>query len=51
MKKVLLSILFGFTILMNGACSSKGKGMDAIKGKDGLFAVMSTSKGDIILEL
>ena len=51
MKKVLLSILFVFTILMNGACSSKGKGMDAIKGKDGLFAVMSTSKGDIILEL
>ncbi|MBQ5847320.1 MAG: peptidylprolyl isomerase, partial [Treponema sp.] len=25
--------------------------MDAIKGKDGLFAVMETSKGQIVLEL
>lgn len=38
-------------MLMNGSCNSKGKNMESIKGKDGLFAVMNTSKGDIVLEL
>lgn len=50
-KKVCMSALFGISILMNGACSSKGKVMDSIKGKDGLFAIMETSKGEIALEL
>lgn len=51
MKKLLAAAFVGLTILMNGACASKGKGMDSIKGKDGLFAVMETSRGQIILEL
>lgn len=51
MKKVIFLVLFGLTILMNGACSSKGNGMKALNGKDGLFAVMNTSKGEIVLEL
>lgn len=51
MKKNLLIILFGLSIIMNGACSSKGKGMESIKGKEGIFAIMDTSKGEIILEL
>lgn len=51
MKKIILSALFGAMILMNGACGSKGKAMDSIKGKDGLFAIMETSKGEIALEL
>ena len=52
-KKVIFTALFGAAILVGGSCSSKdkGKGMDAIKGKDGLFAVMETSKGQIVLEL
>lgn len=51
MKKNLLIILFGLSIIMNGACSSKGKGMESIKGKEGIFAIMDTSKGEIVLEL
>ena len=53
MKKILFTALFSALILLNGACASKGKGngMDAIKGKDGLFAVMDTSKGQIVMEL
>ncbi|MBR4600674.1 MAG: peptidylprolyl isomerase, partial [Treponema sp.] len=27
------------------------KSLEAIKGKDGLFAIMETSKGQIVLEL
>ena len=51
MKKIFLAAIFAASILMNGACSSKGKVMDSFKGKDGLFAVMETSKGSIALEL
>ena len=50
-KKIVLAALFGASVLMNGACSSKGSSMDSIKGKDGIFAVMDTSKGEIVLEL
>lgn len=50
-KKIMMAGFFGVSILMNGACSSKGKGMDSIKGKDGLFAIMDTSKGEIAIEL
>ena len=51
-KRFFLVALFGAMIIMNGACSSKGKNsMDLIKDKDGMFAVMETSKGTIVLEL
>ena len=50
-KKIIGAVIFGTSILMSGACSSKGKGMDSIKGKNGLFAIMDTSKGEIVLEL
>lgn len=51
MKKLFLTALFSAMILMNGACSSKGKNMDSIKDKEGLFAIIDTSKGQIALEL
>lgn len=52
MKKGLFFSVFALFILMNGACSSKGRGsMDSIKGKEGVFAIISTSKGDIAIEL
>lgn len=65
MKKTLLLTLAIFSLLLSSACSKKAttaakgaattiKGenaMDAIKGKDGLFALMATTKGDIALEL
>lgn len=50
-KKILMAAVFGLSILMNGACSSKGKAMSEIKGKDGLFAIIDTSKGEIAVEL
>ncbi len=50
-KKSIFAVLFGMVILMSGSCGTKGKGMDAIKGKNGLFAVMDTSKGQIVIEL
>ena len=50
-KKILTSTLLGVFLIINGACASKGKNMESIKNKDGLFAVMETSKGPIVLEL
>lgn len=67
MKKTLFIGLAIFCLLLSSACSKKAKkdasatnsagatkgenSMDAIKGKDGVFALMSTTKGDIALEL
>ena len=51
LKKIFMAVFFGALVLANGACRSKGNAMDSIKGKDGLFAIMETSKGDIALEL
>ena len=50
-KKIIFTFLFVAVMVMNGSCNSKGKNMESIKGKNGLFAVINTSKGDIVLEL
>lgn len=34
-----------------GGCSPMSESMKAIEGKDGVFAIMETSQGDIVLEL
>ena len=50
MKKTIMALLFGAVILMTGGC----KGMDAskvLKGKEGVFAEISTTRGDIFVEL
>ena len=51
MKKILLSVLLSCLLLSSEACKERSKGMDAIKGKDGVFAVLETEKGQIILNL
>lgn len=51
LKKFGISVLLMAGLIMTGACSSKGKSMKAIEGKDGLFAIMDTSKGEIAIEL
>jgi peptidyl-prolyl cis-trans isomerase A (cyclophilin A) len=51
MKKPLLMVLFCTVISFFGGCSPMDKSMKAIEGKDGVFAVMETSKGNIVLEL
>lgn len=51
MKKS-ISILILATSLITICCAqSKGKNMKALEGKEGLFAQISTSKGDILVEL
>lgn len=51
MKKILSAILLALVVLSTGCAQSKGKKMKAIEGKEGLFANISTSKGDILVEL
>lgn len=46
MKKFLTLLLFGAVLLSFGGCMPK-----SLEGKEGVFAVMETSKGDIVLEL
>ena len=51
MKKLVSIILLACSFISMGCAQSKGKNMEAIKGRDGLFANISTSKGDILVEL
>ena len=51
MKKFLSIFLLACAVLSSGCAQSKEKAMEAIKGKDGLFAIISTTKGDIVVEL
>ena len=50
MKKIFI-IFTCLSMLILGGCSSMGSCMKAIEGKDGVFAIMDTSKGCIALEL
>ena len=51
MKKGILAVLFGLLILTGCYSAGKGRGMKEVEGKEGLFAIMDTSKGEIALEL
>ena len=51
MKKSMLALILGCLTISFGGCNSMDKEVKAIKGKDGLFAVMDTTKGSIVLEL
>ena len=52
MNKKLMCILLCASILISmGGCSPMSESMKAIEGKDGVFAIMETSQGDIVLEL
>lgn len=51
MKKVLAIALFFGAIISFGGCAPMSKSLEAIEGKDGVFAILETSKGDIVLEL
>ena len=50
-RKMLLSALLGGVIICTGGCKSMDKSLKSIEGKVGVFAVISTNKGDMILEL
>lgn len=51
MKKGAIAVLFGLMIISYCFSAEKGRGMSEIQGKEGLFAIMDTSKGEIALEL
>ena len=50
-KKILIGLMLAAALSTSASCSSKGKYMDALKGKEGVFAVLTTEKGEIVLEL
>lgn len=50
-KKIISGLIFGFAMLSSVACSPKGKKMEALNGKEGVFAVIDTDKGEIVLNL
>lgn len=50
-KKIFLELMCGLAIISSVACSPRSKTMDSLKGKEGLFAIIETDKGDIALEL
>ena len=53
LKKIFTGLAIVLTLISNVACSPKGNNMDieALKGKEGVFAVLDTEKGQIVLEL
>ena len=51
MKKTVFAAIFGLFAIAFGGCKPMDKELSAIKGKDGVFAIMETSKGSIVMEL
>ena len=51
MKKNLAVLLFGAVLLSCGGCKPMGNSLKSIEGKDGLFADIETTRGDIVVEL
>lgn len=51
MKKNILAIMVCCIAMNFGGCKPMEKELKAIEGKDGVFAVMETSRGSIVLEL
>ena len=50
-KQIVCTIFCVCSIISFGGCKPMEKSLNAIKGKDGVFAIMETSKGNIVLEL
>ena len=50
-KKAVFLLVFLTAVIFNGGCSPMSKAMESINGKDGLFAVIETSKGEIAVKL
>ncbi len=51
MKKVIFAVLFCAVLISCNVFGQEKKSMESIKDKDGLFAIMTTDRGDIVLEL
>lgn len=51
MKKNFFAAIFTLLAISFGGCKPMDKELGAIKGRDGVFAIMETSSGSIVLEL
>ena len=51
MKKIIISVLLGCLLLSSVACKSRSKGMDALKGKEGVFAVLDSGFGNKLMQM
>ncbi|MDR3311938.1 MAG: peptidylprolyl isomerase [Spirochaetaceae bacterium] len=49
-KFFVVCTLVGFLVAAAGGCAPMDENRKAIQGKDGVFAIMQTSKGDVVLE-
>lgn len=50
-KRLSCAFLLGCVLLSFGCSTSLEKSMDSIKGKEGVFAIIETQKGNIVLDL
>lgn len=50
-QKILFVLSLFFLIFMGGGCNAMEKNSGVLKGREGIFAVMETSQGEIVLEL
>lgn len=51
MKKLLPVLLFICVVISIGGCAPMDTSLEAIEGKDGVFAIFETTKGNIVCEL
>ena len=51
LKNTLVIFFCVALLIIEGGCSSMSENLKAIEGKDGVFAIMETSAGDIVLQL
>ena len=51
LKKILLIITLAVLTIIEGVCWPMSQALESIKGRDGVFAIMETSSGNIVLEL
>lgn len=50
-KKIFLGLILCFSVIVSASCSPKGNKMEVLEGKEGVFAVLETEKGTIVLNL
>lgn len=50
-NKRLILLMLVFAVISMGGCKAMDENHKAIEGKEGVFAIMQTSRGDIVLEL
>ncbi len=50
-KKLIFGLIIGISVVTGISCSPRSKTMEALKGQDGLFVVITTNQGEIAIKL